>query len=400
MINLNLVSITLLTVLLLLILTLCFLDYRKKRTLAGKPFVSFLVPCYNDADTVKETIESVYESYDASRFEIIVVNDGSTDESLRILRSLRKKRDFTLVSNKKNRGKARSLNSVCGRAKGDILFILDADVILNRGAVNEMLARLQDERVAAVSSPYRPKNRGFLASLQEVEYNMLLFIQGAHNRFSTIAIWGGCCAVKRKPFEEVHRLSENAILEDMDLALKLREAGHRVEQSFSFVESYVPSTVGAWSRQKIRWNSGTVQNIRKHYKTWLRHSLNLIFVVLFSLLSLSFTMMLVRQALLVENIFGNYKLISEATMSLLSLKAVGLYYGAILLKNLLVSLYFAVFAVPYVIPMIGRPRQIYKLLYAIPFSILYLPAYSVVCVIGIVKGIVRYRALERGERAW
>jgi len=263
-----------------------------------------------------------------------------------------------------------------------------------------MLARLQDERVAAVSSPYRPKNRGFLASLQEVEYNMLLFIQGAHNRFSTIAIWGGCCAVKRKPFEEVHRLSENAILEDMDLALKLREAGHRVEQSFSFVESYVPSTVGAWSRQKIRWNSGTVQNIRKHYKTWLRHSLNLIFVVLFSLLSLSFTMMLVRQALLVENIFGNYKLISEATMSLLSLKAVGLYYGAILLKNLLVSLYFAVFAVPYVIPMIGRPRQIYKLLYAIPFSILYLPAYSVVCVIGIVKGIVRYRALERGERAW
>ncbi len=400
MINLNLISILLLTLLLLFILTLCFLDYRKKRVLRGKPKVSFLIPCYNDGDSVEDTIRSIYASYDPKRFELLVVNDKSTDGSLTVLKRLRKKYRFTLVNNAKNKGKSASLNALSRQAKHGILFVVDADVILNREALTDVLARLQEPGIGAVGAQYLPKNRGFLAAMQEAEYNMLSLIQWAHNRTSTISLCGGCFAMRKEAFEAVGKFSLNAIVEDMDMALKMKEGGYRVRASFYTVESYVPDNLKWWYQQKIRWSAGTLQNIVKHFRTWIRTPLNVLFMFLFSFISLVAALSLARQAVLIDNIVASYELLRLTTSNLLTLKAVGLLYGAIMLKNTILSVSFSAFSLPYVIPMVGEWKEIYKLLLAVPFGLLYLPVYSVVSTIGIVVGIVRYRALRKGERGW
>jgi len=61
---------------------------------------------------------------------------------------------------------------------------------------------------------------------------------------------------------------------------------------------------------------------------------------------------------------------------------------------------FSAFSIPYVIPTIKKPKEIYKLLYVIPFSLIYFPIYSITAIIGFAIGIARYRSLERGGRAW
>jgi len=400
MVNLNLLSTLLLTALLLIITIFAFLDARHKRTLRKKPQVSFLIPCYNDGKSVGETIQSVYDAYDPQRFELLVVNDKSTDNSPAILKRLQRKYRFTLVNNKVNKGKSASLNKLAKRAKYDILFVVDADIVVHRGAVEDILARLQEERVAAVSAQFMPKKSGFFQDLQAMEYTMLLFVQMANNRFSTPAMCGACFGIRRHVFEKVGGLSENAILEDMDLALKIHEAGYYVEQSLQTVQSTVPNTLAWWYKQKVRWGGGALQNIIKHFTTWVKNPLTLAFILLFFSLDSLMILSLTHQALQFETLVRTAQFVSETTYSLITLKAVGLRYGALLLKRVLILLWFTIFSTPYAVPLVKGWKSALKILYSIPFALVYIPAFGAVSLIGGVNGLARYRSLKRGGRAW
>jgi cellulose synthase/poly-beta-1,6-N-acetylglucosamine synthase-like glycosyltransferase len=361
--------------------------------------VSFIVPCYNDGATVGKTIQSIYSSYNKRFVELIVIDDCSTDDSVAVLRQLQKQYRFTLSCHSKNLGKARTLNVASRKATADILFFVDADTMLNREAVRDVLARI-DGSVAAASAPYVPADSGFLARMQEVEYTMLMLLQGANNRYSTISLWGGCFAVRHSAFVHVNRFSESAIIEDMDLALKLNGAGYRVEQSFCTVKTHVPTTLRSWFAQKIRWSSGGAQNFVRYFRVWIRKPLYLVFVVIFSVLSLFFLKSFITQALFVDNVVDNYEIALKGTLSLVTLRTATFSYGLILLKNFLTSAYFIVFSVPYVVPMSWPLRRLGRALYVIPYALLYYPAYAVLSIIGIGVAASRYRSLKRGERPW
>ncbi len=398
--NLTYISLGALTLLLLIILGFCGIDFRKKRVLKTPPRVSFLIPCFNDGATVAKTIESIRESYDMSLSEIIVVEDKSTDNSLEALKRLSKAYGFRLVENKKNLGKAASLNKISHLASNEVLVIVDADVVMNKKALIDMFARLELKNVVAASCPYAPQNTGFLPNMQWIEYNMLSFLQASHNITSTLSLWGGCIAVKKKGFQEVGMFSPNMIVEDMDLALKLNEAGYKVMQSFEPIRTQVPRTLRSWYRQKIRWSSGGAQCIIKHYKKWLQSPLHIIFIILFSALSFIFVVSVIRELVFFDNIIDTFHLVSEGATSLKNLELTAFYYGAILLKNLLSNLYFTAFSVPYALPMIRKVREAYKLLYLFPFALIYYPLFALVSGIGIIKGIIQYRTYEKLERAW
>lgn len=397
--NLNVISVALLTLLLFILLLLSSIDYKKKRVLRKKPFVSFIIPCYNDGETVEKTIRSIYDSYDRKNCEVLVINDRSTDNSSAVLRKLQKIYHFELLENKQNMGKAHSLNKLYKKAKSDILFFLDADTLLNKAAVTDVLARMQGG-ATAVSAPYKPINNGLLARMQEIEYNMLALLQGASNIFSTISLWGGCLVVYKKQFEKVGCFSESAIIEDQELALKLKGAGYRVEQSFCYVESHVPVTLKSWYKQKIRWTSGSMQNLIKYFRVWLRSPLQIIFIALFSVLSVIAAKSWITQLTFIDSVVDNLVIIAKGAISLVTLQAATFYYGEILIKNFIVNVYFSVFSLPYVVPMIKNMKKILHLLYVIPYSLVYYPVYSVVAFIGMVVGVIRYRSLQKGKRAW
>ncbi len=400
MLNLNQISLIILTLILLTILLFSYLDYRKKRVLLKKPFVSFIVPCFNDGKTIADTLKSIYDSYDSDKLEIIVINDCSTDDSSTILNKLKKKFSLKIVTNKVNLGKAKSINNNYNVAKSEYLFFVDADVILNEKAVCDLIARLGVTRVAGVSCPYRALNKGFLATMQNLEYNMLSFIQNSYNFWSTFSLWGGCFAVKKKALVKVNGLSENMLTEDMDLAFKLIEAGYKVEQSVVPILTYVPDNVKWWYHQKLRWTGGGIQCYLKHFKIWIKFPLHVIFTVLYSVLSIIFLMSIFRQITFYDNIVDNFTLLINATTFVFSLKAIGLSYGGQIIKNFLSMVYYSAFAIPYVIPLMHKFKDIYKILYVLPFSIIYYPIFSLISIMGFVKGILAFRKMKKNERAW
>jgi len=85
-----------------LILIFFLIDRKKKRKLKTEEFISIIIPCWNDGESIALTIKSVYKSYPTEKFQLIVVNDKSTDNSLEQLQSLQKQYGFTLIDNEKN----------------------------------------------------------------------------------------------------------------------------------------------------------------------------------------------------------------------------------------------------------------------------------------------------------
>jgi biofilm PGA synthesis N-glycosyltransferase PgaC len=203
-------------------------DKRKERPHADLPRLTFVIPCYNDIGSIGETLDSIYDAcgHDAN---IIVIDDCSTDGSREALVALSARLGFTLRFNSSNIGKSKTLNEHFHLVDTNIVVFVDADVRVNRQSLDDAIARLRRPAVGAVSCPYRSANPGFLPMMQSIEYNMLAFIQGAYNVFSTIALWGGFIAVKRDAFLQVKGFTLNAITEDMDLAFKLKAQGWRCD---------------------------------------------------------------------------------------------------------------------------------------------------------------------------
>jgi glycosyltransferase involved in cell wall biosynthesis len=173
----------------ILVIIFFLIDRKKKRKLKSQEKISILIPCYNDGESIALTIESVYHAYPSDLFQLIVINDKSTDDSREKLQELEYIYHFTLLNNEKNLGKSETLNQASELAECEKILFLDADVIIQKKHIHDMLARMQaNEKMAAVSCPYVPHNKGFFPIMQDMEYVMLDLVQGSYNTFGAIAL--------------------------------------------------------------------------------------------------------------------------------------------------------------------------------------------------------------------
>jgi len=385
---------------LLIIFLLAYLDLRKKRRKTSHPLISFIMTSYNDGKDVEDTVISIYESYD--KFELFVVDDKSTDNSIEILRRLKKKYNFKLIENKINLGKSASINYVAPKTKGEIIFVVDSDIVLTKEAVGDILKRFDCcNKVAAISCPYKPKNSGFLPSMQELEYVLIKMAKYSQNSFSVLGAWGGCLAVKRKPFFEVGLFSENMLVEDMDLALKLYKKGYKVEQSSVYVKSDVPVSPKSWFKQKLRWNSGGTQCFFTHTKSYFKNPIVLLFG--FSQLLLIITFMIYFY----KYLFSFYALaqtfISLKHPVLTTINFLNYFYAVdktVILHGIFVKLGFMIFIIPYGILLIDKWEDLPKITYIIPYSIIYVQLSTLMYLLGWLVGTKKYYKLKNGGRAW
>ncbi|GAB6907293.1 membrane hypothetical protein [Desulfosarcina cetonica] len=376
-----------------------FIDRLKKRPLAETVPLSFMVPCYNDADSVGQTIESIHAVCGANA-DVIVIDDGSTDGSRETLSALARRYGFRLILNPTNLGKARALNTHFALTKHATVVLIDADVIVNPRSLADALARLQIPGMGAVSCPYRAANKGIIPLMQTIEYNMLAFVQGAYNVFSAIALWGGFIVVKRDAFIEAGGFSPNAITEDMDLAFKLNEKGWRVNQSFHHVRTYVPDTLEGWFRQKIRWSAGGFQCFIHHYRVWLKNPLHVLFLFPFCLLLISSAITMGNNLFRLDEMIDCFIILNRSTTLWLSLQLTGMLFGPLILKDLIVRLSLSLFSLPFVLPLVSTSKKIPICLLIIPYSILYVPLFSMVSIIGAISFLRRRRFLKAAARAW
>lgn len=374
----------------ILIAGLLWIDQKKKRLKAENIPISVFIPCYNDAGSIWKTLHSLYTSYPKNLLDVIVINDKSTDNSGEVLSLLKNKYPFTLYENSKNLGKVATLNKYIQDSRNETLLILDADMEISKRNFEDMLKRKQG-KVVAVSCPYYPLNKGFRAMMQSIEYVMMRFLQGAYNPMSAISLRGGCIMVEKSAFLKVGKFSKQAIIEDTDLAFKLNKAGYNVEQSLVSIGTIVPGTFLSRWRQKIRRGSGGMQCFIKYRKIWIKNPLHILFLSFFCLTVGFSAFGFVKDWLIISTIVEQ----TDSWMSIFFILSPR--WRAI---TIFIKLGFTLFSLPYVIPLVKHWKESWKLLLIIPFSLFYIPLFSLVNVVWWGVAIFKYRKLEKWKTRW
>jgi len=188
--------------------------------------ISIIVPVYNNLKDLRECLSALIAS-DCPGSEIIVVDDGSTDDTASVAVQL----GVRVLRLAKNSGVAAARNHGASHARGEILFFVDADVVVAPGAVNRVMKVFEDNPdLAAVFGSYdsRPRVRDIVS-----QYRNLLphFVHQTGNPEAS-TFWAGCGAIRRSVFEEIGGFDEKRFrrpsIEDIELGYRLRRAGHRI----------------------------------------------------------------------------------------------------------------------------------------------------------------------------
>lgn len=255
-----------------------------------EPTVSFIIPAYNEEETIVGTIKSVLESdYPKNKLEIIVVNDGSSDRTADVVKTIKDKR--VKLINKKNSGKADSLNRGIKEAKGEIIVTLDADSYIEKDSLRKIVSYFKDD-VAAVTSAVKVREREdmtFLEKLQRLEYLFTIFNRRLFAMINGVYVTPGpFSAFRREIFDIVGGFDPNNIMEDQEIALRIQAANYKIESCMdAVVYTDVPKDFSSFMKQRERWHRGGFRNVMKYaYTISPKYGDFGIFVMLYSILSI------------------------------------------------------------------------------------------------------------------
>lgn len=229
------------------------------------PPVTVVVPAYNEEVGIRACVRSIAASNYPS-FEIVVVDDGSTDGTRDAVTAL----DLPNVRliRQANTGKPGALNTGIAAARHDVLVLVDGDTVFEADTIRALVAALQDPEVGAVSGNTKVGNRsGLIGRWQHIEYvigfNLDRRLYDELECMPTVP--GAVGAFRRQALDDVGGLSDDTLAEDTDLTMAICRAGWRVvyaEAARAWTEA--PDTLGALWRQRHRWCYGTLQAAWKH----------------------------------------------------------------------------------------------------------------------------------------
>ena len=231
------------------------------------PFVSIIVPAYNEEKVISRTIDSLLTS-DYQNFEILVVDDGSPDKTLEIVRESFSDNPKIKIFTKENGGKAEALNFGLHRAAGEVVVALDADTLFDEKTVGALIRRFSDTRIGAVAGNAKVGNRiNVVTKWQALEY---VTSQNLDRRaFASLncitVVPGSVGAWRRDVLEKIGGFSIDTLAEDQDLTIQVRKLGYKIgyeEDAIAWTEA--PDTMGGLAKQRFRWSYGTLQCMWKH----------------------------------------------------------------------------------------------------------------------------------------
>ena len=245
------------------------------------PTVTFGVPAKNEGDHICETILRIAQSdYPKDKFNIIAVNDGSTDHTLAEMHKAKELAaaqgvEVTVIDWKTNQGKREGM-AECVRSSGnDIIVFIDSDSFVRPGTVRELLKHFADPRVAAVAGHAFVANAdtNTLTKMQAVRYFVAFkAFKAAEALFGSVICCSGCCSAYRRTsvLEVLEAWRKQSFLgvsctygDDRSLTNHLLKKNYLTLYSPNAIaHTVVPDTFRAFLRQQLRWK-----------KTWIRESM-------------------------------------------------------------------------------------------------------------------------------
>lgn len=255
--------------------------YRRERKpalpLTETPMVSILIPCYNEEDTIEDTIEHI-NNLNYPKYEIIAINDGSKDRTEILLDTLAKKHEkLRVIQLKTNAGKANALYLGLLASKGEFLVGLDADAYLDPDALRYMIPHFitphYGERVGAVTGNPRVRNRSsLLARIQLCEFSSIIsLIKRTQRLLGKVMTVSGVVVIFRKSaLLDCGLWDRDLITEDIGITWKLQKRFWDIRyEPRAICWMLVPETlVGLW-KQRVRWAQGGLEVIMRHWNIFL-----------------------------------------------------------------------------------------------------------------------------------
>ncbi|MER2529263.1 MAG: glycosyltransferase [Candidatus Competibacter denitrificans] len=245
--------------------------WRQRHTVfdpAYSPSVAVVVPAYNEEKVIAQTIASLLASDHPQQFEIIVVDDGSSDATYRIARESFTHDARVKVFTKPNGGKPAALNFGLAQTRAEIIVALDADTVFTRDTLTKLVRHFANPRIGAVAGNAKVGNRiNLLTRWQALEY---ITSQNLDRRAFDVlncitVVPGAVGAWRRELILQAGGFTDLTLAEDADLTMAIRRLGHAIvyeDEAVALTEA--PDTVRGFIRQRYRWMFGTLQAAWKH----------------------------------------------------------------------------------------------------------------------------------------
>jgi cellulose synthase/poly-beta-1,6-N-acetylglucosamine synthase-like glycosyltransferase/peptidoglycan/xylan/chitin deacetylase (PgdA/CDA1 family)/spore germination protein YaaH len=232
------------------------------------PAVSVLIAAYNEARVVAKMLRSVLDSDYPGEIEIVIVNDGSRDETAAESERIAAEDSRVRVYSQPNAGKSAALRRALAEARHSIVVFLDADTLFERTTVRKLVEELADERVGAVAGHARVGNRSnFVTRCQELEYICGFNLdRRAYTAWNCVTVVpGAVSAFRRTAINGAGGFSHDTLAEDTDMTLTLHRLGWRIGYAPDAIAlTEAPETWRGLAKQRVRWAFGTMQCLWKH----------------------------------------------------------------------------------------------------------------------------------------
>lgn len=246
--------------------------------LIAHPLVSVIIPAWNEEVGIVTTLKSVLAS-SYREVEIIVVNDGSTDNSDSVIRTFLEKYERSMQDiphfipiyyyYQSNQGKGAALNTGIRLSHGDIIVCIDADGIISKHCILEFVLALQDSRIAGVCGNVKVANTGpILATIQMYEYALSFYARKTDALLNTLYVVSGAAGAYRR--EVFYRVGyyDTALRgggEDVDLSIRVQQAGMKIAFApGAIVYTEVPTTLKSLTKQRLRWTRSRFETFRRY----------------------------------------------------------------------------------------------------------------------------------------
>jgi len=246
-------------------------DITEKTSLKHHPMFTVIIPAFNEEDSVAATIDSAAKlDYPKDKIEIIVVNDGSTDYTRKIVEEYIKIHEGTpkvKLINQDNKGKGSALNKGLKEAKGEFFACLDADSFVEPDALIIMLPLFDSEEVGSVCPLMKIKDpKNMIQRMQWYEYIINFFYKKLNAKLDCVHVTPGPFSVYRtKVINGLGGYDENNITEDLEIAIRLQKHNYKIVQTLdATVYTIAPDNLKTLFKQRNRWYKGSVYNTLKY----------------------------------------------------------------------------------------------------------------------------------------
>lgn len=284
------------------------------------PLVSIMVPAHNEGKVIVQTVEALLRfDYPHDRYEIIVINDNSSDDSAELLANIQRKnpgRLLTIVNTDPvsgGKGKSNALNIGFAYSRGEYIAIYDADNTPEKSALKYLVAEItNNSKLGAVIGKFRTRNKNASILTRFINIETLAFQwmsqAGRWQLFKLCTIPGTNFIIRRSILETIGGWDVKAIAEDTEISYRIYMMGYLIKfQPKAVTWEQEPQTLKVWFKQRTRWVKGNVYVIFKNIpRLFNKNASKIRFDIIYSiciyvLLLLS---LIISDSLLISNAIG------------------------------------------------------------------------------------------------